>query len=286
MNGQDNQRRTYEFLSEKFNSQDIFSKEEFKEATGFTESSFNTYWPKQFKTLLINEGGYYRVSEAFRRVESWAKFQKHVTQTRKIATDYSTFTFDNVVLFEFFMPLTNEGHLRSSLDALFYKDSVQSRLSTVPIDVLREKFSSNGTESDDEVIETICELVSNTFGGYSIAHVNGRYRADVLKYRKEVLESEEYYTEPYLVDETTAVVKFIFPVGKAVEQQYLPSTYSFEDIQATVQNSAAVEHANKVRWLFYTLFVQSIVQVINGEDEIWMLESGMVSKLHIWRMET
>ena len=29
-----------------------------------------------------------------------------------------------VLIFEFFMPLTNETHLRTALDALFYKDTI------------------------------------------------------------------------------------------------------------------------------------------------------------------
>jgi hypothetical protein len=38
-------------------------------------------------------------------------------------------------------------------------------------------------------------------------------------------------------------------------------------------------------FLVGVLFVQSIVQVVNGEDEIWMIEGGMRNRLHIWRVE-
>ena len=62
----------------------------------------------------------------------------------------------------------------------------------------------------------------------------------------------------YLIDETTAIVRFIFPCD--------------EDEEA-------------VRWFFNTLFVESIIQVVNGEAEIWMVESGMQNRLHIWRVE-
>lgn len=40
-----------------------------------------------------------------------------------------------------------------------------------------------------------------------------------------------------------------------------------------------------IRWFFWLLFVQSILQVVNGQDEIGMLESGIRNRLHIWRME-
>lgn len=45
------------------------------------------------------------------------------------------------------------------------------------------------------------------------------------------------------------------------------------------------EDAATIRWFFRALFVQSILQVVNGEDEIWMVESGMRNRLHIWRVE-
>ena len=46
----------------------------------------------------------------------------------------------------------------------------------------------------------------------------------------------------------------------------------------------AKDEAARIRWFFYILFVQSIVEIVNGEDEIWLLESGFKNKLHIWRV--
>ena len=37
-----------------------------------------------------------------------------------------------------------------------------------------------------------------------------------------------------------------------------------------------------IRVLFDQLFVRSIIQLVNGEDQIWMLESGPQSRVHIW----
>ncbi len=65
----------------------------------------------------------------------------------------------------------------------------------------------------------------------------------------------------YLIDETTAVTRFIFPC---------------ED----------PDDAELVRWFFWTLFVKSIIEVVNGEEEIWMVESGMRNRLHIWRVDS
>src|SRR5690606_21008524 len=203
---------------------------------------------------------------------------------RRVSSDYSTFTYDNVVLFEFFMPLTNEAYLRTSLDSLFYKDSVLTRLETIEPTVLNGKIPVSENEGMNDYFERICELVSNTFGGYSISHVSGRYRADKLKTRTEVLEDSLTGQKQYLVDETTAVVKFIFPLGKYETSRFSTSNDYFDDISRGYEEDLPIAEANIIRWLFYTLFVQSIVQIVNGEDEIWMLESGMRNRLHIWRV--
>ena len=31
--------------------------------------------------------------------------------------------------------------------------------------------------------------------------------------------------------------------------------------------------------------VQTIIQLINAEDQIWMVESGMRNRVHIWRVD-
>jgi len=104
----------------RFGTQEPFTKAEFKIGTGWNKGTFDTYWTKQFETLLIpSHDGRFRVSEVFRRFDSWEKFRRHVTQKRRVASDYTTHSYQTVMLFEFFMPLTNEAYLRTSLDALF-----------------------------------------------------------------------------------------------------------------------------------------------------------------------
>ena len=258
------QKNAYEFLLAKFSSQESFTKDEFQTATGWTKAStFDTYWTKQFQTLLVAHGlNQYRVSEVFRRFTSWDKFQAHVTQKRRVAADYTKLTFNRVMLFEFFMPLTNEGYLRMSLDALFYKDTIISRLKTVEIAKLKEQFPAHTGEADADFLDRICKWVSDKFGGYSISHVNGRFRAAELKTIKEAYDSLATRAGRYLIDETTAIVRFIFPCG----------------------NDGDTE-PKQIRYFFTLLFVQSIVETVNGEDEIWLLESGFENKLHIWRVQ-
>ena len=75
--------------------------------------TFKTYWTKQFRPLLVPVGNKFRVSEVFRRFVDWERFKTHVTQNRSVRSDYSSVTYRDVMMFEFFMPLTNEGYLRT-----------------------------------------------------------------------------------------------------------------------------------------------------------------------------
>src|SRR6266702_6783865 len=117
----ENQRKTHSFLLQKFKTQEAFTKAELKAASGFAKS-FTTYWSKHFKPLLVSSGGSFRVSEAFRPYATWRQFHRHiVSQVRRVSSQYTLSSYSNLMVFEFFMPLTNEGHLRTALDALFYK---------------------------------------------------------------------------------------------------------------------------------------------------------------------
>jgi len=180
------------------------------------------------------------------------------------------------------MPLTNENSLRNSLDALFYKDSVMKRLKSIDTRILEQYFARDESGSSD-YLEGICDWVSTNFGGYSINHVSGRYRAKELSSLHEAYRYVEN-GESYLVDETTAVAKFIFPCGEEKivnESSFEPESESFNE---TVSEEIKKEY-DKIRFLFFKLFVQNIIQIVNEEDEIWMRESGMRNRLYYWRVK-
>lgn len=61
----------------------------------------------------------------------------------------------------------------------------------------------------------------------------------------------------YLVDETTAVTRFVFPCNQ--------------------------DEGDKVRFLFKELFINPITEQVSGEDEIWVVESGTRNKVHVWK---
>jgi hypothetical protein len=253
----ENQRRVFEFLLAHLESKAVFTREELFAVTDWKGTTPKTYWSKQYRPLLIKVGSSYRVAEVFSRYATWDKFQQHVTQMRRVtSTDYEHSSFERVRIYEFFMPLTNETHLRVALDALFFRDSVDARLSTIPETELRANFPRDPGESDATYTNRLADWISDHFGGYSVYHVSGRFRAMPLKRRSELTDPKTRY----LVDETTAVTRFIFPC-------------------------ATDDEADLVAFFFERLFVSAIIEVVNGEDEIWMVETGVKNQLHIWRVK-
>ena len=273
------QKAAFEFLRAKWASQELFSRQEFQAATGYDDVSFKTYFSKQFKGLLVQVNGSYRVSLAFWQYASWRMFRDNVvTQNRILTRDYDRYCFEKVVAFEFFLPLRNEEYLRAALDGLFYKDSIKFRLKTIRVSELAEYFPLRTNETPDQQIERICKWIAEKFVGYSINHVSGRFRKGGLKTKQEVLEDAAKSPERYLIDETTAVVRFIFPCKVDQNSESSGSAgQSLNDPQALLDKEAEL-----VRWVFDKLFVQSILEVVNGEVEIWLLESGMRNQLHIF----
>ena len=284
MRSDENQRSMYEFILARFKDQQPFDKDDVKATTTLAESSFDTYWSKQLRQLFVPAPSKkFRVGEAFRPLLPWEKFQQHVTQVRRVSSDYSSFVHRHVVVFDFFLPLAQEEHLRRSLDALFYLDTIRTKLRIVELESVKRVFPQDANETDANFYERVALWIARRFGGYSISHVSGRFRAAGVLDQDAAFDLQREGGR-YLVDETTAVVRFIFPCGSAERSGPPFHAEDIGDDDAASDDSAFLD-AEKVRWAFRTLFVQSIVQVVNGEAEIWMMESGMRSRLHMWRVE-
>jgi len=269
------QQAAFEFLREKYGTQELFSLDQFQTAAGFTDESIGTYLSKQFRDLLVEVSpDQYRVSLAFRQYATWPKFRDNVvTQNRILTHEYSGSSYENVVMFEFFMPLRNEESLRVALDGLFYKDSIKFRLRTINETDLKRQFPKELIESDEDYYERICAWLADRFVGYSISPVSGRFRVGELKTRAEVLKQESNTPDRYLADETTAAVRFIFPCKGKPPAAGMPLSGGYEE--------ALREEAGSIRWFFNQLFVQSILEVVNGEDEIWLLERDAKPVTHL-----
>lgn len=250
------QRRAHRFLTERLHSLQPFTRDQFKQVTGWSDKSFNTYWSKQFKSFVEPVGhDTYRVTESFRPYVQWRKFRQHVTQVRRVLTNYSPTVLENIIVYEFYMPLAHENALRTTLDALFYEDTLMARLTTISPVRLQQVFPRVAAQTDDDYFGGVCRFIEDKFGGYSIYHVDGRFRSGALL-THEGAAADHTRGQRYLIDETTAVVRFIFPCRP--------------------------DEPAKVQFLFHELFVRSIIQLVNGEDAIWMVESGLHNRVHIW----
>jgi hypothetical protein len=250
------QRAAYKFFTERLRTLEPFTKEDLRQATGWAPSALETYWSKQYRGILEDLGnGTYRVRERFRLYLDWRKFRNLVTQVKTVPQSYAPTTFDDVVVYEFYMPLTHESALRLTLDSLFYKDAVLPRLRRIGIAALKKCFEWKTTDDEASFMERVCQFVEAKFGGYSIYHVDGRFRAGKLSTQDEANEINK--TGRYLVDETTAVTRFIFPCTPG--------------------------QATGVRLLFKELFINAITEQVSGEDEIWVVESGMRNQVSIWK---
>jgi hypothetical protein len=135
-------------------------------------------------------------------------------------------------------------------------------------------------ESDADYIGRVCGVVSNLFGGYSISHVSGRFRAADIASRVEAAKRLAA-DERYLIDETTASVRFIVPLQDTREASHTLQNAYFDN---SVPIAAIVsEKILQVHEPFFDLFVEAIVEPINGEDEIWLVEeAGGKWTLYVW----
>ena len=253
-----NQRAVHRFFTERLRTLEPFTKDELLEETGWTAKSLETYWPKQLKGLVEDLGnGRYRMRERFRLYAPWKKFQQLVTQVRTVPPTYAPTIYEHVVVYEFYLPLAHEAALRLTLDSMFYSDALLPRLKRIGAAELAKKFERPAGQTDVDLLASVLTFIDKKVGGYSIYHVDGRFRAGKLCTQDEAFEVQKSGGR-YLVDETTAVVRFVFPVTGAPE-------------------------AEKVRLLFEGLFMNAITEQVSGEDEIWVVETGMRNRVSVWK---
>jgi len=276
-----NQRKAWEFFVARFRSGEPFDKRDLKPLTTWSSATLRTYWQKQFRPFVVPAGsGKLRVSDAFRPLARWKDFRRYVTQVRRVSSQYARSVYSHVLVFEFFMPLTNEAHLRWTLDSLFYKETISARLKGLDKTRLEQHFERLKDESEHDYLARLCGWLAGKFVGYSISTVNGRFRAHDLLTRMGSAEIEAG-GDRYLIDETTAIVRFIFPCGPAINGA--PLQDEFDEAEPTDDRKGR-EEAGKIRWFFYALFVESIMETINEQDEIWLVESGFRDRLHVWKV--
>jgi hypothetical protein len=199
----------------------------------------------------------------------WEEFQEIVTQIRHPFAIYGRATYQAVVIYDFLMLLTREDKLRRALDELFYRDTLTQRIREAGLAAMAKTIPRQLGDSDDEYMNRIIAFIDERIGGFSISHVSGRFRTGAILSRPDAA-GQLARDEPYLIDETTAVVRFIIPRISS------KATHGGDfDLDEPAQG-ATEEVANevrKIRTIFFELFVEALVPTIRGEQLIWMLET-------------
>lgn len=279
-----NQKNVHAFLVKRFAGGEPFAKRELRDVTRMSKAGFDTFFSKHVRALVHaspDDAERMGVRESFQKYLRWEDFRAYVSQKRA-AAEYACRSYANVIVFDFFMPLANEAFLRVALDSLFYRDAVERRLKSLAKSSRIRFFPRKAGEGEGRHIGRICDWISERFIGYSVSHVAGRYRREGLKRASEIYRHSSPAAAGYVADETTAIVRFIFPIGEHVEHASLPSEKRIEEFLGAGKAVGDESLANRIRWVFYSLFVQSIVELADSEGEIWLLESGFANRLHKW----
>ncbi len=272
-------RKAYQFFREQYEADTAFTVQDLMSATGWSKSSVDTYITKQFRELLQRIRGEIRVRPEIQQFTE-DRFLELATQKRQIYTSYRTVKYQEVVTYEFLLPLTREDQLRKALDDLFYTDTIRQRLNEVGLSQLTQWISRNGGELDKDYLDRICTLVSALFGGYSISLVSGRYRAAMLANRNEAAQMLAA-DQRYLIDETTAAVRFIIPITSTRTED--PQNTDILNLGGATLEPQVAEEISLVHALFFNLFVEAVVRRIKGEEEIWLVEeAGRTRSLYVW----
>jgi len=270
---QDKQIKFYKFLIRHAKSEETFTIEDIIDATGWVRATAQTYVAKQVKDLIVRKAAGLVVRRQMLRL-SEREFLKLVSQKEHILPRYERKSYEGVVTYEFLLPLTKEDTLRRALDQLFYRDTLERRVEQIRPRTLAAAVPKADNEANGEYISRVAEVVSGMFGGYSISHVSGRFLAAALT------TQEAAVGQKYVIDETTAIVRFIIPC----ECTEMGHGEAFDaTATATIDDQELDEEVSRIRILFFNIFVEAVADAVLEEDEIWLLETAASrSKLYIW----
>jgi len=253
---------------------------------GWGNSTFrNTNYKKYYKDFMEKLDNGFRVYSHFLLVPK-SEFLIHVSQSNPYFGKYKRYISNNVAIYEFLLPLTREDKLRTALDNLFFRDTILLLSQNVNLEAIRAVldksalYRSHKGEDDATFRRSIADIVGDLFGGYSIHHVNGRYKTDTLIEQKDVHAWEEKNSRKYIHDETTACVRFIVPCPSS-KVEIRDDKYDYQ-IESKGTPKASFEDYAVIRALFFEFFAETVVRTVRGEEEIWLLEYTNERRLYIW----
>jgi len=270
-----NPNQAFNFLITHAREKRPFTPQQLAAATGWTIDRTTRNIVNRLSDLVYEEDGAYFAKPEILRVRL-DDFSDLLQQKKRLFTDYVLEVSASILIYEFFMPLSREDRLREALDNLFYRDAIEQRIQEIGIANIRDGLNLSADHAEDEIQRLVFDFMESTIGGYSIYLVNGRYRADALASRADVALRPFAYGS-YIVDETTAIVRFILPVKTEA------ATFEYGKILEPAATAIGTkEKAEMMRWLFLNFFAEALIRVVQKEDEIWLLESGMRSAFYRW----
>lgn len=268
-------KRAFEFLMAHAQERKFFSVEQLSIDAGWNIAETRENISNRLSDLAYGEGEKYFAKPEILRVRL-ADFKELLYQKKRLFTDYILEVSPSILIYEFFMPLSREDRLREALDNLFYRDTIEQRIQEIGVSRIRDGLKLPPEYSEAKIHQLVFDFMESTIGGYSIYMVSGRYRADRLASREEVITRPFAYG-PYIVDETTAIVRFILPIETDAEK------FEYGKILEPASKVIDTEkRAELMSWLFLNFFAEALIRVVQKEDEIWLLESGMRSAFYRW----
>lgn len=267
----------YKFFLDHAKTQGAFTAEDLGAATSWSGSTPNTYLSKQVKSVVKRIApGKFQVKKSFVNMAQ-DTFLQRVSQKENILPSYKRACYDSVLTYEFLMPLTREELLKESLDRLLYKDALEEQIELVGYCVFATVMPKDSCESEKTYCSRVAKRIGDYFGGYSITHVSGRFRIQDLLPKQQAIHTR------YVIDETTALVRFIVPL---LTSETKHGEIFSENNPAHIDPNKLDDEVRLVRRLFFHIFAEVVVHSVQGEDEIWLLETlNGQHKLYKWEVE-
>lgn len=274
-------RLLHAFLLEHARNGSHFSFDDLKKVipTWKAQGTWDTYVSKKLRSYVERDRERYRVDKTFTKLTVQA-FGDLFKQTSDPVPTWERATYDHIVSYEFLMPLTREDKLRAALDEVFFRDTIDDRTFTfndAQRGELEKVMPREGAEDDDAYRVRVADQLAELIAGYSISHVAGRFRAGNVVSRKDAAQKLVEKT-PYLIDETTAVVRFIMPCPNS---RY-PHGERF-DHRSRANDGKLAGDIDLIRTLFFLYFAEAIAATIVGEQLIWLIErSPEGERIYAW----
>lgn len=141
-------------------------------------------------------------------------------------------------------------------------------------------------EALEEYLQRLTDQVGQTFSGYSVSHVSGRFRDGPLMSRADAAPLVAA-RDAYVIDETTAAVRFVVPIASTEQQHEGTFADSGVNVPQPDAYDAAADEVRLIRQIFFGIFVEAVVSSIQGEAEIWLIERGPYGeRLFVWERLT